>query len=273
MSVVDEAAQLPSWRDAKGTRVRVALWLAKEIGEGGTFKKQQLRDAMPGVEQIDRRMRDLRPAGWKISTYRDRSVHGPDELMLEKIGLPVWESEHRAAGLRAITARTRQEVFKRDSHRCVRCGILAGEPYPDDPGSTARLTLGHVNPHKHGSTSTPSDLVTECARCNESVQHFTESRLSFEQVWDRVQALSSRDKKLVLRWIVTGRRDASPAELAVALVNQLSAVDRDSVKARLVDYVGGPVDISFPDQAVAFADSPDDPDEGGTGAGQHGGTS
>jgi hypothetical protein len=254
MNAVDETGQMPGWREAKGTRVRVALWLATEVGEGGTFKKQQLRDAMPGVEQIDRRMRDLRPAGWKISTYRDRAALGADELMLEKIGLPVWEKEHRAAGLRAISARTRQEVMNRDFHRCVRCGILAGEAYPDDPSSTARLTLGHVHPHKHGSGSTPSDLVTECARCNESVQHFTESRLSFEQVWDRVQALTGRDKNLVLRWIVKGHRDASPAERAVGLINQLSAVDRDAVKARLVDFVGGPVDgahVELPEDGIA----------------------
>lgn len=250
MSTEDAFRPLPNWREAKvGTRVRVALWLATEVGEGGTFKKQQLRDAMPRVEQIDRRMRDLRPAGWKISTYRDTAALGPDELMLEKIGLPVWESEHRAAGLRSISARTRQEVLNRDSHRCVRCGILAGEAYPDDPASTARLTLGHVNPHKHGAGSTAADLVTECARCNESVQHFTESRLPFERVWDRVQALGSRDKKLVLQWIVKGRREASAAEVAVALINQLSAVDRDEVKARLVDYIGGPADIALLDQA------------------------
>lgn len=252
MLKVSGAEPLPNWRDANvGTRVRVALWLATEVGEGGTFRKQQLRDAMPGVEQIDRRMRDLRPAGWKISTYRDRALLGSDELMLEEIGFPVWEREHRAAGLRTVTARTRQEVMKRDSHRCVRCGILAGEPYPDDPATTARLTIGHVNPHKHGSGSTTSDLVTECARCNESVKHLTESRLSVEQVWDRIAELNSRDKKHVLRWIVNGRRDPSPAETAVALVLQLPAVDRDAIKSRLVDYVGGPVDFALPGQSAS----------------------
>jgi hypothetical protein len=246
MSIVEEAGELPNWQDAKGTRVRVALWLATKVGEGGTFRKQQLRDAMPGVEQIDRRMRDLRPAGWKISTYRDRAALGADELMLEKIGLPVWEREHRAAGLRSITAKTRQEVMKRDFHRCVRCGVLAGESYPDDPSSTARLTLGHIHPHKHGSGSAPADLVTECARCNESVQHFTESRLSFEQVWDRVQALNKKDKGVMLQWLVKGRRDASPLELAVSMVNQLSAVERDFVMERLVDFVAGRVDFAMP---------------------------
>ena len=46
------AADLPDWRDQSfGTRVRVALWLASQVGEGGTFSSQDLRAAMPGVEQ------------------------------------------------------------------------------------------------------------------------------------------------------------------------------------------------------------------------------
>lgn len=52
------------WRNADlGTRVRVALWLRDEIGEGGTFSKAALRAAISGAEQVDRRMRDLRPHG------------------------------------------------------------------------------------------------------------------------------------------------------------------------------------------------------------------
>lgn len=253
MNEANEAGPSASWRNENlGTRVRVALWLSSEVGEGRTFRKQQLRDAMPGVEQIDRRMRDLRPAGWRILTYRDRANLGSDELLLEKVGLPVWEREHRAAGLRAISAKTRQEVLKRDMHRCVRCGMFAGEPYPDDPTTTARLTMGHVNPHKHGSTATAADLVTECARCNESVKHLTDSRLSVEQVWDRVAELGGKDKKLVLNWLVKGRRDASPAERVLAQILQLPGVHRQTVLARLVEYVG-PADLTMPE---ARADEP-----------------
>ena len=229
---------LPDWRDkGLGTRVRVALWLKDQVGEGGTFRKQQLRDAMPGVEQIDRRMRDLRPAGWVIQTYRDRAGLEPDELRLDKMGLAVWDPEHRSAGLRVITARVRQQVMQRDGHRCVRCGILAGEPYPDDPETIARLTIGHLNPHKHGSGASPSDLVTECARCNESVKHFTGARLTSEQVWDRVADLGNRDKVKLLTWLVKGRRDPSAVEEAASLVFQLPAVQRDEIKQRLADAV------------------------------------
>lgn len=242
---MDSSDVLPDWRTiTAGTRIKVALWLASEVGEGNIFRKQQLREALPGIEQIDRRMRDLRPAGWQIHTYRDRGNLGPDELLLSKIGSPVWEAAHRSSGLRNIPARIRREVMSRDGHRCVRCGVLAGEGYPDDPSTTARLTIGHVNPHKNGSGSTASDLVTECAKCNESVQHFTESRLSVEQVWDRVAALSGKDKRQLLPWIIRGRREPTPLEQSAALVFQLPATERLVIRDRLLDFDGhGPVDF------------------------------
>ncbi|KAA9154566.1 HNH endonuclease [Amycolatopsis acidicola] len=227
-------AARPDWRNGKlGTRVRVALWLVSEIGEGRKFTKSQLRNAMPGVEQIDRRMRDLRPAGWSILTYRDLNSLAPGELLLDKIGLPIWEKEHRAAGLRSVTATVRRRVLERDGHRCVRCGILAGEQYPDGTGSTARLTVGHVNPHKYGAGATEADLVTECARCNETAKHLTGLKLDEQRVWDELTELPGRDKQIVLNWLVAGRREPSRAEKAVSHVWQLPAVQRESIEAKL----------------------------------------
>lgn len=240
MTEMVKDGQLPDWRDQSfGTRVRVALWLATEVGEGNRFRKEQLREAMPGVEQIDRRMRDLRPAQWQILTYRDRSGLAPDELLLEKIGLPVWDKEHRAAGLRVINARTRRAVMDRDGNRCVRCGILAGESYPAEPGTTARLTLGHVNPHKHGSGATAGDLVTECARCNETVKHLTGAQLTPDQVWDRITELGKADKVKLLAWAMKGSREATPLERAASLLFQLPVVQREDLQVRLADAVGG----------------------------------
>ncbi len=37
MSDEDEPGQIPSWREAKGTRVRVALWLATKVSRGWNF--------------------------------------------------------------------------------------------------------------------------------------------------------------------------------------------------------------------------------------------
>ncbi|MBB2914647.1 hypothetical protein FHS43_005959 [Streptosporangium becharense] len=222
------------WRNPKlGARIRVALWLHGEIGEGQRFNKQQLRKAIPDVEQVDRRMRDLRPAGWVIKTYRDMASLSPDELYLEKIGTPIWEPGQRSVGLRSISGKVRRQVMERDLHCCLRCGISAGEPYPDDPTSTARLTMGHVNPHKHGSTATLEDLVTECARCNETAQHLTGVQLSPEQVWDRIKELPKKEKQKLLNWMAAERRSPSETEQVWARYRQLPAVHRAELRQRL----------------------------------------
>lgn len=222
------------WRNADlGTRVRVALWLRDEVGVGGTFSKAALRLAITGAEQVDRRMRDLRPAGWVIMTNRDKPGLQPDQLYLEEVGLPVWEPEHRAAGLRQISAKTRRYVYERDGHRCRRCGIGAAEPYADEPGSHARLTLGHVDPHASGRASNAEGLITECARCNETVRNLTGVQTSRDQVWDRVRELSVRQKRDLLTWMTGDIRPLSPAEQTWGMYRQLPAVLRDEVKRDL----------------------------------------
>lgn len=222
------------WRNVGlGVRVRVALWLRDEVGEGGMFFKADLRAAIGGSGQVDRRMRDLRPAGWLIKTYRDKSSLQADELCLEKIGLPVWDKEHRAAGLRQISAKTRRFVYERDGHMCRRCGVAAAEAYPDDPGSAARLTLGHVNPHKSGGGANPEDLITECARCNETVRHLAGTQMSREQVWDRIKELPVRYKKDLLLWMVADARPLNGAERAWGMYRQLPAVLRDELRRDL----------------------------------------
>lgn len=227
------------WTNSRlGARIRVALWLYHEIGEGQRFNKQQLRKAIPDVEQVDRRMRDLRPAGWIIRTYRDLASLSPEELLLEKIGAHVWEPGQRSAGLRAVSGKDRREVMERDGHRCVRCGIGAGEEYPDDSGSRARLTLGHVLPHKHGSAARPEDLVTECARCNETAKHLTGVQFSSEQVWDRIQELPRKEKMKLLSWMVSDRRTLTDTEKIWLHYRQLPAAHRDALKIQLSAVLG-----------------------------------
>src|SRR4051794_14992723 len=110
---------LPDWRDSSaGGRVRAALWLATEVGEGGTFTKAQLRTAFPNVEQIDRRVRDLRPEGWLILTFQeDRSLQ-QDELRLSAIGGHVWEPGYRSAAKAAVSEKERQAAFLADDFQC-----------------------------------------------------------------------------------------------------------------------------------------------------------
>ncbi|MFE3737435.1 HNH endonuclease [Streptomyces sp. NPDC059134] len=211
----------------------MALWLRDEIGVNGTFSKAALRAAISGAEQVDRRMRDLRPAGWVIRTNRDMPSLNPDQLYLEKVGLPIWEREHRAAGLRQISAKTRRYVYERDGHMCRRCGIGAAEAYADEPGARARLTLGHVNPHASGSGANAEDLITECARCNETVRDLTGVQMSREQVWVRVANLPLKDKRELHAWMTRDVRPLSPAEKAWGMYRQLPAAVRDEVERDL----------------------------------------
>src|SRR5437660_369339 len=100
---------VPDWRTSgSGARVRVALWLFSEVGASGTFTKADLREAFPGVEQIDRRMRDLRPEGWVITTYQEDRSLDVDELRLVEVGGAVWERGYRSRQVRAITSKERQ---------------------------------------------------------------------------------------------------------------------------------------------------------------------
>src|SRR3954447_17133914 len=87
---------VPDWRTSTaGTRVRAALWLVEVVGVGNHFTKAELREAFPGVEQVDRRMRDLRDDSWVIATNReDRSLE-LDELRFVSMGGRVWEPGYR----------------------------------------------------------------------------------------------------------------------------------------------------------------------------------
>ncbi|MFE2931532.1 HNH endonuclease [Streptomyces sp. NPDC059221] len=226
------------WRDTElGTRVRVALWLRDEVHVGNIFSKAALRAAITGAEQVDRRMRDLRPAGWVIRTNLDKPSLQPEQLFLEKIGAPVWERAHRAAGLRQISAKTRRFVLERDHHRCRRCGVGAAEAYPGEPGSTARLTLGHVSPHGLGSAGQAEDLITECARCNELVRNMTGVQMSSAQVWERVKALPGRQKQELLEWMAADVRPLSPVDRAWGMYRQLPAALRDEMHRNLQELL------------------------------------
>lgn len=48
----------------------------------------------------------------------------------------------------------RQNIYKRDNHRCVYCGAASD------------LTLDHVLPRARGGTDSWENLVTACNRCN-----------------------------------------------------------------------------------------------------------
>src|SRR5262245_39376762 len=102
-------SSMPDWRTFDGGATkRAALWLASEVGEGGVFTKGQLRDAFPGVTQIDRRVRDLRREGWIINTRREDVMLELDEQRLVHIGGHVWSDAYQRTAGRGLSASERQ---------------------------------------------------------------------------------------------------------------------------------------------------------------------
>ena len=55
----------------------------------------------------------------------------------------------------------RQNIFKRDNHRCQYCG------------STSNLTLDHVMPRSRGGPSSWDNLITACRSCNAKKGNYT----------------------------------------------------------------------------------------------------
>ena len=215
---------LPDWRTSTaGTRVRVALWLASEVGVGESFTKAELRDAFPGVEQVDRRMRDLRAEGWVIATYREDRSLASDELRLVKVGGAVWERGYRSkASASGISDKQRQEIFAADGFVCVHCGVGGGEPYPDDPVRTAKLTIARAQPTEDGSPR----LATVCDRC-----HLRGGEeVSADALTSAIEDLDVESRERLRGWIARGARSRDPLDELWAAYRRLPSADRAHIK-------------------------------------------
>lgn len=191
------------------------MWLAADIGEGSIFTKADLRAAFPNVEQVDRRMRDLRQEGWVIWTSREDAQLAVDELRLVTVGGAVWEPGYVSVAS-ANTEKTRREVLAADNFRCVFCGVGAGEPYPDDQLRVARLRVtGSQSPR------------TACDRCKPS------DRQRSDELSKVIRALSAGEREQLSTWLARGTREWSDLDRAWALCWRLSADERSSLAKEL----------------------------------------
>lgn len=205
----------PDWRTSKkGTRVRVALWLVQEIGEGNVFTKADLRDAFPGVEQVDRRMRDLRAEGWRILTNLQDPTLASDELRFASAGSPVWEGANAKTVQSTVSSRQRQVAFARDGYMCTICGVGGGEAYPDATHLAAVLTVRRV-----GDDIGPEGLATVCTRC---LKGAPAEAPDVSAVQEGSLSLSPVERALLRTWIRQGRRTSSNVDRIYAAYRQLS---------------------------------------------------
>ncbi|PPH31419.1 hypothetical protein C5C37_02730 [Rathayibacter sp. AY1F9] len=207
--------------------VRGALWLLQEVHEGQTFTKNQLREAFPGVSQVDRRVRDLRSYGWIIhSSTEDASLTTEDQRFVKE-GVAVWDAEERRRSLavKSLPSKERQAVLARDGFMCTLCGIAGAESYPDDSLMTAVLAVSRrilVMPDR----SSVEVLVTECARCRAGR---VGDAIEVQHLVTAASELTPGDYRRLRRWIERGRRGQTDLDRAWASYLRIPADRRSEI--------------------------------------------
>ncbi len=224
------AISAPDWRTFNGgTRKRAALWLHHEVGVGGVFTKRELRDAFPGVEQIDRRVRDLRDDGWVISTSQSDPSLRVDELRLVEAGGSVWEPNYESRKRKAITNQERVVAMRSDHYMCFECGIAAGEAFHDDPLRMARLSVVD----RAGGEGPTRRLSTICDRCHAGAGDEEPGDLLAEDLLAEIGELSHEQRDRLTEWIRRGSR-ANPKETELWVrYRRLPATERVVVEQHL----------------------------------------
>ena len=227
----------PGTKRAFGGERRIAAYLYFNVDIGGTFTMRQLReelgekDTPDSAEHLNRRLRNLRAQGWRFSSYKDQYGQAMDSYVLQEKGNKLWLGEETKRS--TISAAIRRQVFDRDQNRCVVCGIGAGEPYPGEAGTAARLTAGHRTADARSGSASPDNLQTECARCNEPVGDTPPNPENLAEVMAAVKQLGAADKAALLGWLESGYRHRSKVDFAFDRARKLAETEKEHVIALL----------------------------------------
>jgi len=227
-----------------GVEPQLAAWLNFNAKEGDILTLRRLRKELGEAnhpvddEHFNRRFRQLRKYGWSVLSSRDFAGLKQDEYRLDSIGRPIWLGKSQFIK-KATSAKVRREIFDRDGHRCVVCGVGAGECYPDDPTKRARLTIGHF---VAGSLRGPNDranLRTECSRCNEPAKEEVTRSESGLEIWPKIRNLGNADKVRLLHWMEQGQRSRDYVDCLFDQYRCLPPSQRDELRAQLSRAVKG----------------------------------
>lgn len=221
----------PSWEDENlSTMKRAALWLVSEIGEGAVFTKEQLRDAFPGVSQIDRRMRDLRDYGWKISTNREDASLSAHEQRFAKRGIDVWvPGKAIKTEADALTATRRRQIMARDGYFCRSCGIAQGEAFAGS-FETAQLDIARRKIVASGDSEEKIQMITECNRCRVGGHKLAADPA---KTLVAIQGLGRLERRVLAGWIAADRRDFTAIEQLWADYRSLPEESRAEIREAL----------------------------------------
>lgn len=224
---------LPSWQDKKlGSKARAALWLVSVVGEGNIFTKAELRTAFSDVAQIDRRVRELRPHGWKIATSREDPSLKQEEQRFVARGADVWIPGKAKAPKHqnSLTSTQRAKVLKGDNHLCRTCGIGNGEAYEDG----IELAVLNVARRKVLSAdgTTEYQFITECKKCVTGGGANREVDLGV--LLELVENLGPIERRVFAGWIAADQRTLTPLDKMWGIYRTLPATSRDAV-AQAID--------------------------------------
>jgi hypothetical protein len=136
-------------------------------------------------------------------------------------------------GKKVVSKKTRQEIFDSDDHRCVICGIGAGETYPDQPTKKARLTLGHFVADSLRDSNDSANLRTECSRCNEPAKEEVARSESAAEILPKIKSLPKADKIRLLTWIERGQRERDMVDRLYDQYRALPPSQRDEIRVKL----------------------------------------
>jgi hypothetical protein len=111
--------------------------------------------------------------------------------------------------------------------------VGAGEPYPEEPGTAARLTAGHRTADARHRNASLDNLQTECARCNEPVGDTPPNPENLAEVMATVKQLGAADKATLVAWLQSGYRQRSKVDFAFDRARKLA----ESEKAQVISFL------------------------------------
>ncbi|WP_392872417.1 HNH endonuclease [Streptomyces sp. LN499] len=117
------------------------------------------------------------------------------------------------------------------------CGIRATQEFPDAPGRTAVLTIGHIVPVNRGGQNVDDNLCAECQRCGDESRDITVDPPTGQQVLTHASRGSLRDKCTLYGWMQAGRRTPSDTEGVFQEWSRLPHSERTQVMTVLAEQV------------------------------------
>ncbi len=230
----------PGSKKRFGVSKRIAAWVQfnMQIGESVTMKVLRSSISSKGNpntdEHFNRRFRELRESGWKLTSNKEDSTLASNEYRLVVKGASIWKDGVNSYRSK-LSDRVRRQVLERDKQICQVCFIGAGEEYPSEPESRARMTVGHLRANALAGSVDPLNLRTECSRCNETVRDEFSIGEGIDVIWPKVRRLSKSDKTTLLIWLNHGRRPSTEVAMIFDDIANQSADLKRTLISRLKD--------------------------------------